>query len=114
MVRLAGRSRQAEIRHPPRYELLESRIALAIDGGPGDTPPLTPTDGISVDVGPQTEQAPLSVELIDPAPDSMLTASPLSILLEFNRPILPDTVNQDVVVVRIDPDGNPTGSRGPL
>ena len=29
-----------------------------------------------MDVGPQTEQAPLSVDLIDPAPDSVLTASP--------------------------------------
>ena len=66
-----------------------------------------------MDVGPQTEQAPLSVDLIDPAPDSMLTASPLSILLAFNRPILPDTVNKDVVVVRVDPDGNPTGYVAP-
>ena len=55
------------------------------------------------------EQATLPVVLIDPAPGAVLTASPLSLLLAFDRPILPDTVNQDVVVVQIGADGNQTG-----
>ncbi len=46
-----------------------------------------------MDVGPQAEQGPLSVDLIDPAPNAVLTASPGSLLLEFNRPIFPDTLD---------------------
>ena len=55
----------------------------------------------------------MSVDLIDPAPNLVLTASPASLLLEFNRPIFPDTVNNDVVVVQTDADGNPTSFTSP-
>jgi hypothetical protein len=55
----------------------------------------------------------LSVGLIDPAPNAVLTASPTSLLLEFNRPIFPDTVDNDVVVVQTDADGNPTSYTSP-
>jgi hypothetical protein len=52
-------------------------------------------------------QGPLSVGLVNPAPNVVLTASPLSLLLEFDRPILPDTLNNDVVVVQTDASGKP-------
>ena len=66
-----------------------------------------------MDVGPQTEQAPLSVDLIDPAPDSVLTASPPRSSSNSIARSFPIRWNQDVVVVRIDPDGNPTGYVAP-
>jgi hypothetical protein len=60
-----------------------------------------------VDVGPQTEQGPLSVGLIDPAPNTVLTATPLSLLLEFNHPILPESlIFGDLVVYQIGAEGN--------
>jgi len=82
-------ARHAGTRHSPRFDSLEGRITLSGDGSPGDTPPSALLESTTVDVGPQTEQGPLSVGLIDPAPNSVLTASPTSLLLEFNRPIFP-------------------------
>src|SRR5271157_5920289 len=106
-------ARHAKTRHFPRFDSLEGRITLSGDGSPGDTPPSALLESTTVDVGPQTEQGPLSVGLIDPAPNSVLTASPTSLLLEFNRPIFPDTVDNDVVVVQTDADGNPTSYTSP-
>src|SRR5271157_1324723 len=106
-------ARHARTRHFPRFDSLESRIALSGEGSPGGTPPSALLASTTADVGPQTEQGPLSVGLIDPAPNSVLTASPLSLLLEFNRPILPDTLDNDVVVVQTDADRNPTSSTSP-
>jgi len=106
-------ARHARTRHFPRFDSLEGRIALSGDGSQGDAPPSAPLDSTAADVGPQTDQGPLSVNLIDPAPNSVLTASPLSLLLEFNRPILPDALDNDVVVVQTDADGNPTSSTSP-
>src|SRR5271157_3651364 len=106
-------ARHAKTRHFPRFDSLEGRITLSGDGSPGDTPPSALLESTTADVGSQTEQGPLSVGLIDPPPNSVLTASPTSLLLEFNRPIFPDTVDNDVVVVQTDADGNPTSSTSP-
>src|SRR5262249_18320032 len=51
---------------------------------------------------------PLSVDLVNPVPGSSLFASPDSLLLEFNRPILPDSLASDVEIVQTDSDGNLT------
>ena len=40
--------------------------------------------------------------------------SPSSLVLEFNRPIDPDSVNNDVEIVRTDSDGNPTRIRSSI
>src|SRR5208283_2464972 len=106
-------ARHVKTRHFPRFDSLEGRITLSGDGSPGDTPPSALLESTTADVGPQTEQGPLSVNLIDPAPNSVLTASPTSLLLEFNRPIFPDTLDNDVVVVQTDADGNPTSFTSP-
>ena len=66
-----------------------------------------------MDVGSLAQENPLSIHLIDPAPDSVLTASPLSLVLAFNRPIFSDTVDSDVVVMQTDSEGNPTGYTSP-
>ncbi len=105
--------RHAKSRHSPRFDSLEGRIALTGDGNSGATQPLTPPDGATMDVGSVTQEAPLSLRLINPAPDSVLTISPLSLDLVFNRPIFPDTVDSDVVVLQTDSAGNPTGYTAP-
>src|SRR4051812_21607945 len=107
MIRPVDRPRHAGIRLRPRCEVLESRIALASGGGQSEPPPYIPMDSPDVSVSPQVEPAPLSVDLVDPAPNATLTSSPPSLLLAFNRPILPDTVETDVVVVRVDSQGDP-------
>ena len=105
--------RHARTRHFPRFDSLECRLTLSGDGSPGDAPPSALLESTTADISAQTAQAPLSVGLIGPAPNSVLTASPVSLLLEFNRPIFPDTVDNDVLVVQT---GNPTWSMypGPL
>lgn len=109
-------SHRFKTRHCPQFDSLEGRIALSGGGGIGTTSPSVLLASTTADVSPQTEQSPLSVGLIDPAPNSVLTASPSSLLLEFNRPIFPDTLDNDVVVVQTDAFGNPTWSTvpGPL
>ena len=109
-------SHRFRTRHCPQFDSLEGRIALSGGGGMGATSPSVLLASTTADVSPQTEQGPLSVGLIDPAPNSVLTASPSSLLLEFNRPIFPDTLDNDVVVVQTDAFGNPTWSTvpGPL
>ncbi len=106
-------ARHARTRHFPQFDSLEGRITLSGDGSPGDTPPPALLESTTADGGPQTEQGPLSINLIDPAPNSVLTASPTSLLLQFNRPIFPDTVDNDVVVVQTDAEGNPTSYTSP-
>jgi Bacterial Ig-like domain len=101
-------ARRVKMRHFPWFDSLEDRIALSGNGSPGNTPPSALLASTTVDVGAQTEQGPLTVNLIDPAPNSVLAASPVSLLLQFNRPIFPDTVDNDVVVVQTDANGNPT------
>ena len=90
MFPLSYRSRQLKSRHRPEFDLLESRIALAVGGGSGRyrgnrSPGWHDRGGREPD-----QDAPLSVDLIDPVPGSVLTASPPSLVLEFNRPIIPD------------------------
>ncbi len=106
-------ARRAKTRQIPQFDLLEGRIALSGVGSPGDTPPSALLASTTAAVAPQTEQGPLSVNLITPASNSVLAASPSSLLLEFNRPIFPDTVDNDVVVVQTDADGNPTACTTP-
>ena len=113
MIHFLSPVRHVASRHRPRFDSLEGRIALTGDGNSGDTQPLTPPDGTTVDVGSLSQENPLSIHLIDPAPDSVLTASPLSLVLEFNRPIFPDSVDSDVVVMQTDSEGNPTGYAAP-
>lgn len=107
MIRRVDRSRHGRHRVRPRYEILERRIALAGGGGQGDAPSPPPEDGASAKISPQGDPAPLSVVLVAPAPDFTLTAPPASLVLEFNHPILPDTIDSDVVVVRVDDRGDP-------
>jgi Bacterial Ig-like domain len=106
-------ARRAKTRQFPRFDLLEGRIALSGLGSPGDNLPSALLASATADVAPQTEQGPLSVNLITPASNSVLAASPSSLLLQFNRPIFPDTVDNDVVVVQTDADGNPTAFTTP-
>ena len=77
---------------------LESRIALADGGGRAHRGRRSPRMAWPRSVRSADPGVPLSVALIDPAPDSVLAAPPPSLLLEFNRPILPDTVDNDVVI----------------
>ena len=67
-----------------------------------------PRSGTTAEVGSQSQDAPLSVDLVDPVPGSVLIASPASLVLEFNRPILPDSLATDVEIVQTDSDGNLT------
>ncbi len=107
-------ARHARTRHFPRFDSLEGRITLSGDGSPGNTSTSALLESTTADVGPQTEQGPLAVNLIDPAPNSVLTASPASLLLEFNRPIFADTVDNDVLLVQTDPEGNPISFTNPV
>src|SRR4051794_22899038 len=109
MIHSLSSARHVASRHRPRFESLEGRIALTGDGNAGDTQPLTPTDPTPVDVGSLSQEDPLSIHLIDPAPDSLLTNSPRSVVLAFNRPIFPDSVDSDVLVMQTDSEGNATG-----
>ena len=109
MIHFVYPIRHGKPRHRPQFDSLEGRIALTGDGNPGDLQPLDAADATTMDVASMTQEAPLSIRLIDPAPDSVLPASPLSLVLEFNRPILPDTVGSDVVLFQTDSDGNPVG-----
>ena len=97
----------------PQFDALESRIALSIDGIPGDAGTFAPTEGTTAEVGSQSQDAPLSVDLANPIPGSVLSASPVSLVLEFNRPILPDSLASDVEIVQTDSDGNLTWITGP-
>jgi len=106
-------ARHAKTRHCLQFDSLEGRITLSGDGSQDGTTAPALLDGTTADVGSQTELGPLSVGLIDPAPNSVLTASPLSLLLQFNRPIFPDSVDNDVVLVSTDADGNPTSYTSP-
>ena len=108
MFPLASRSRQLRGRHRAQFDALESRIALSIDGVPGDAGTFAPTEGTTAEVGSQSQDAPLSVDLANPIPGSVLFASPVSLVLEFNRPILPDSLAPDVEIVQTDSDGNLT------
>ena len=113
MIHFLSSARHVASSHRPRFDSLEGRIALTGDGNSSDTQPLTPPDGTTMDVGSLSQEDPLSIHLIDPAPDSVLSVSPLSLVLEFNRPIFPDTVASDVVVMQTDSEGNPTGYAAP-
>lgn len=107
MFPLLYRSRQLKSRHRPAFDLLESRIALAVGGDPGATGTVAPLDGTTAEVGNQMPEAPLSVDLIDPVPDSVSIASPTSLLLKFNRPILSWSLSSDVLIVQTGSDGEP-------
>jgi hypothetical protein len=106
-------ARHRTTRHFPRFDSLEGRVVLSGGGSPGDTSLSGVLAGTTADISPQAEQGPLGVNLVDPAPNSVLTASPVSLLLEFNRPIFPDTVDNDVVVVQTDARGNPIAFTSP-
>ena len=108
MFPLASRSRQVRGRHRAQFDTLESRIALSIDGVSSDAGTFAPTEGTTAEVGSQSQDAPLSVDLASPIPGSVLFASPVSLVLEFNRPILPDSLAPDVEIVQTDSDGNLT------
>ena len=88
--------------------LLEGRIALSGDGNAGDYPPSALLDSTTAEVGSPTEDVRLSVDLIDPVPGSVLTTSPPSVVIEFNRPIDPDSTveHDDVEIVQTDSGGN--------
>ena len=100
MFPLASRSRQLRGRHRAQFDTLESRIAPSIDGVPGDAGTFAPPEGTPRRSGAETQDAPLSVNLANPIPGSVLFASPVSLVLEFNRPILPDSLAPDVEIVR--------------
>ncbi len=89
-----------------RFDRLERRLVLNSDGDwqtlDGADPPADPY----ADGGSPTISSILTVDLVSPIPGSSLTSAPESLLLAFDRPIVPDSVFQDVVVYRTDAGGD--------
>jgi hypothetical protein len=109
MFQSSWRTHRLQSRYRPEFDRLESRIALAAGGGTDPTDLNSPAQNAAADVADPTQAQPLAVDLVDPAPGSILHASPSTLTLQFNRPIFPDTLSSDVGIVQVDADGNPTG-----
>jgi hypothetical protein len=109
MLQSSCHIRRLQGRYRPGFDRLESRIALAAGGGTDPTNLDPSAQNAAADVADPTQGQPLAVDLLDPAPGSILHASPSILTLQFNHPIFPDTLSNDVGIVQVDADGNPTG-----
>jgi len=79
---------------------------LSSDGDwPAVGPADPPVDSYADKDGPSASSC-LTVDLVNPAPGSRPTSSPESLLLEFNRPIVVDSLYQDVILYRAGPGGD--------
>jgi hypothetical protein len=90
---------------------------VQIDGGSGltgeDGTPLL-GDGQPIDLGwfvvtdaPPTDPSgpAFAVGLFDPSPESVLSGAPAALVLAFERPLAPDSLGSDVVLLRFDAAG---------
>jgi hypothetical protein len=84
-------------------------MALAAGGGAVQTDAIVSPDGPAAAVADSTQGQPFSVTLVDPAPGSVFQNSPSTLTLQFNNPIIPDTLFTDVGIIQTDSGGNPTG-----
>jgi hypothetical protein len=102
------RTDPARRRGSPRFERLESRLALSVpDGATGlldisDAPPDRPVAEMSIAPGPPAGV--LVAALVEPAPGSVLTAAPGALVLSFNRPINRATLGSVLFLAALDAD----------
>ncbi|QEH37668.1 hypothetical protein OJF2_62590 [Aquisphaera giovannonii] len=105
MSRSPNAARRPSPRRRPRLDPLERRLALSGGIDPVDLPASVPSYQPAADPTPPADVA-LTLRPVTPADGAVLTSSPDSLVLEFNRPVFPDTVQSDVVLVRLDDAGN--------
>src|SRR5437763_10758843 len=92
-----------------RVEQLEPRLVLSADTGlidPGMAVESTATEGVAETSTP-TQAGPFTVALTDPAPGSVLSASPTTLTLGFSHQVHAGTLAvNDVFLVQLAEDGS--------